>query len=118
MLRWPAWVFLATVIFSISWENGWFAPTQIQYATTPTSTWTTLGIAPAGDNSFRSTTNSLTRGRFYYFRMRHLKPDNTALTPWSNTVGAVWLTGPWPNDNTFLIQKSDNAVISFPGGSR
>jgi len=103
------------VVFTVAWENGAFAPTEIQYATTPTSTWTRLGVAPAGDNAFESTVNKLTRGRFYYLRMRHLKPDNTALTLWSKTIGAVWLTGNQPTDNaTFLVGKSDNTIIKLP----
>lgn len=117
-MRWAAWAVVLGVLFTISWQNAYIAPTQIQYATTPTSTWKTLVTAAAGDNSFTSKAdnNTITRGRFYYFRLRHVF-DNGA-GPWSPKVGAVWLTGAWPEDNTFLIQKTDNAVISFKGGSR
>lgn len=103
--------------FTVAWENGAFAPTQIQYATTPTSTWKALGVAPAGDNTFEAPAagNTMTRGRFYYLRMRHLKADNTALTPWSKTISAVWLTGNQPTDNaTYLVGKTDNIIIRIP----
>jgi hypothetical protein len=109
--------FLLGLAFTVGWQNGWIAPTQIQYATTPTSTWKTLGIAPAGDNTFdvAAGSNTMTRGRYYYLRMRHLKDDNTALTPWSKTIGAVWLTGNQPTDNaTYLVGKTDNTIIRLP----
>ena len=104
---------LAGILFTISWEKGWEAPTEIQYVTTPTSTWKRLVLAPAADNSFMSKAdnNSLTRGRFYYFRARHIL-DNGYITPWSPKIGAIWLTGPHP-DNTFEISKGDNTVITW-----
>lgn len=102
------------ILFTLAWESGWLAPTEIQYATTPTSTWKTITTVPAGISSFTSAAenNALTRGRFYYFRARHIL-DNGAKTAWSKKVGAVWLTGVVPEDNTFLVQKGDNAVISM-----
>ena len=99
---------LAGIVLTVSWESGGISPTQIQYATTPTSTWTLLGTAPAGDNTFKSTSNKLTRGRFYYFRARHVL--DLGYTPWSDTVGVVWLTGGVPTGDTMLKGK-DNAVI-------
>lgn len=113
-----AGILLAGVVFGISWQNGWIAPTEIQYATTPTSTWKRLAIAPAGDNVFHSTAdnNTITRGRYYYFRMRHIL-DNGTITPWSKKIGGVWLTGAAPEDGTFLTGKGDNsAVLYLPGG--
>ena len=103
------------VAFVVGWENGWIAPTQIQYATTPTSTWKTLGIAPAGDNEYRSAAdnNTITRGRFYWFRERHLL-DNGAVTPWSKPHGAVWLTGNIPEGGAQMTGKNDNNIVKLP----
>ncbi len=114
-----AWLLVIGIAFTIGWESGWPpARTEVQYATTPTSTWKLLGVAAPFDNELSvSDNNSLTRGRYYYFRMRHIL-DNGTKTPWSKKIGAVWLTGDWPDDNTFLIRKTDNSVISFPGGGR
>lgn len=104
------------VAFTVAWENGWIAPTQIQYATTPTSTWKTLAIVPAGDNEYCSPedNNTITRGRFYWFRGRHLTDNGAALTPWLKPHGAVWLTGPIPAGGAQMIGKGDNAVVKFP----
>jgi hypothetical protein len=106
----------AGVAFRVLWANGWTAPTQIQYATTPTSTWKTLAVAPAGDNSYVSAAdnNTITRGRFYYFRARHLL-DNGTVTPWSPLAGAVWLTGPVPKGGVFLKAKTDNTAVRIGG---
>jgi hypothetical protein len=103
------------VAFTVGWQNGWLAPTQIQYATTPTSTWKTLAIAPAGDNSFDSAAdnNTITRGRFYWFRERHLY-DNGTIGPWSKPHGAVWLTGAIPAGGAQMIGKTDNSIVKLP----
>lgn len=109
-----ATLLIAGIALTVTWQNGGFARTQIQYATTPTSTWKTLAIAPAGDNSYYSPkdNNSISRGRYYYFRARHIL-DNGTMTPWSKTVGAVWLTGGLPGEGTKLIGK-DNSTIWIP----
>ncbi|HQT98325.1 MAG TPA: hypothetical protein PK416_10695 [Thermodesulfobacteriota bacterium] len=101
--------------FTVAWENGWIAPTQIQYATTPSATWKTLAIVPAGDNEYASAAdnNTTTRGRFYWFRERHLL-DNGSATPWSKPHGAVWLTGPIPAGGAQMIGKTDNGIINLP----
>lgn len=109
-----ALILLAGILIHVSWENGWLAPTQIQYATTPTSTWKTLGVAPAGDNTFDApaASNTITRGRFYYFRARHTL-DNGTVTSWSKTWGAVWLTGGFPTEGMQAMSK-DNSVVKLP----
>jgi len=107
---------VAGIAFTVRWEGGWSGVrTEIQTATTPTSTWKTLAIAPAGDNSFASVVdnnNNFTRGRFYYLRARwHF--DNGALGIWSPPVGVVWLTGPFPKDGVYLKSRTDNTVVKI-----
>ena len=105
------------VAFTIHWQESRFAPVEIQYASTPTSTWKRLGIAPAGAMSFDSPAdnNTVTRGRFYYFRERSLF-DNGAKSPWSPHHGAVWLTGPIPAGTMQVIGK-DNSFVTLKGGN-
>mgnify|MGYP000459537991 CR=1 FL=1 len=106
-------VAVAGVAFTVSWDGG--GPglrAEIQTATTPTSTWKTLVVAPAETNSFASSidNNNFTRGRFYYMRARwHF--DNGTLGIWSPYVGVAWLTGPFPADGVFLKSRTDNSVV-------
>ena len=103
------------VAFTIHWTESRFAPVEIQYATTPTSTWKRLAIVPAGEMSFTSAAdnNTITRGRFYYFRERSLF-DNGAMSPWSSHHGAVWLTGPVPTGAIQVVGKTDNNIVKLP----